>query len=170
MGCRFSKFLFLSLLGSSLFAQEYGTPLELATDSVGVAQVGIQYSYEIDWGWMLTYKTTLKSLQIDSLPKEIYWGIYNTQEKKLLVEWQPIESSALLVGQFKETRREKLRELLVHQKELAIVFSKMVGNSLYEYLYSLSIGEICEKHPKHVHNLTSELNATCFVDPLELED
>jgi hypothetical protein len=148
---------------------DFGKALQIAKDPNGNARVALSYSYDADWGWMITFKSTVSQSEISALPKKLVWNLYDGKTNSWLSTWQETERESVLLAQFLVSDRAVITPILIDQKDVEIVFAK--GNGIPgEYIYHLSLGYICETFPEKVVNLTEEKEPACVVDPSHIPE
>lgn len=96
-----SLFLLFSVNTAAL---EYGRLLEPRVWSDGQTAFGMQYAYDADLNWVLTFTSNLSASEIQSLPSTLYWSVVDSK-RNLFVKWNEVPKDNILVGTFEIEKR-----------------------------------------------------------------
>jgi hypothetical protein len=147
----------LSLIGIFLSMPTFagiGSELGIKLDSQGKPAFGVQYAYDVDSAWVLTYTTTLSNASLAALPSTVKVNVIDTKTGIYLSEWQDVAKTTLIVGQYSIKQKSVLMSLLPNQRTLAVVFGVEGGGNTITPKFHLNIGKLCQNSPDNFVDLT----------------
>lgn len=142
-----------------------GQRLEPATHPDGKLAFGVAYSYDADWSWSITYTTTITPAEVAELPETIQWRLVDSSNGKAFSAWQPVSRSQILVSSLALHDRGQIRNVLLHQKRVTLVFATPEGIPLYH----LAVGSLCASAETFFMDLTNPALACYAITARDLQ-
>ena len=143
-----------------------GKELKIMLKDSGEPNLGISYSYDSDFSWLITFQTTLTAQDIEQLPKSVSWSVYDL-DSNTHNEWKTTVRDSVFLGQFELKGRDFLTQFLPRQKRMAIIFAADPNQAP---LYYLPLGTLCNDYPTAVRDMTNPANKACVVSPQDIPD
>ncbi len=162
-----SSVLFLISISVSGAEEE----LELKLNTNGQPVFGIQYAYDYDFAWAFTYTTTLSNLDLESLPKTVFWNVLQSKQCNLVTSWKEISKSDLQTGTISLRDKTEVSSLLPSLKTAKVVFAVKTQQGTFEILYSIPIGPLCQNYStNHFVDMTNSSKKGCEVQAKDIPD
>jgi hypothetical protein len=159
---------FLGLATATAYA-DIGVQLGIKANSQGKPAFGVQYAYDTDTVWTFTYTSTITNDMLSALPAKLKVNAIDTKTGAYLDSWKEVEKSSLIVGSLKFEQKSVLANLLISQRNLAIVFAVENADKQMEPKFNLNIGKLCADSPDHFVDLTNGKKG-CGVESSDLPD
>ena len=168
----------LKLISSSLFlaslffqnfasaAKDLGKEIIIKTNPADQKlQFGVHYAYDsgavaekFTIQWRILFSANINQQELETLPRYLYWNIFDSQKNELLWNWSPDQQfnrNDLVLASFSVTG-EPAKKAIATQSHTFLV----IGNQKGQILYNLNIGNLCLTHPTYFSNLT-EFQKSC---------
>ncbi len=155
-------------LANTTFVNSQQLPLNNRPD--GKPSFRIQYAYDSDMVWAITYSTSITGQALAKVPDTIYWNILNQKTNKLINSWTEVKTSALVASSLGITEKTVVAELLPNLKFASLVFSVKDVQYNFDVIYSFPIGPLCTNHPTHFLDLTNTSKRACTVTANDIPD
>jgi hypothetical protein len=147
-------------------ASIYGKELSPKVGSTGEAAFGLNYAYDVDRSWSLTFTSNLTSGEIGQLPQVLFWNVIDKKTNSPYLDWKQIGRSELLVSTFDVNEVTPLFKFLPNMKDSVVVISANKSNGLYY----IDLKALCERYPINISDMSNTMNAKCVVNPSQLPD